>query len=440
MKLRIDNECRYILNDDGSPFFFLGDTAWELFHRLDKVDAKHYLKERARQGFNVIQAVVLSEFDGLTVPNMYGRFPLEKNTDGVYDPALPDLYGDYSYFDHVDFIVSEARKLDLYIGMLPTWGDKFNKKWGIGPEIFTPENAYVYGKFIGSRYKDCDNIIWILGGDRPLETEAHMAIIDEMARGIKDSGDTHLMTFHPMGPRSSADEMGVCGKDYIDFHAIQSSHDMDGFNSWKQLRDTANVDDGSKPFFDMEPRYEDHPACFDADFGHLWDADDVRMNLYWNIMEGACGNTYGNHCVWSFNKEVAPYFTYHWRDALIHDGAEQVKYGKQLRYSRPYTQFRRADDIVKGNDSGACMARIAAGRGEEYAFIYSPLGLPFTADLSGFEGKGALASWFNPRDGKTESFAAVPLTEVQFVPPSSCRGKGNDWVLIIDAIKWQKDK
>jgi len=138
-----------------------------------------------------------------------------------------------------------------------------------------------------------------------------------MARGIKASGDVHLMSFHPMGSRSSADEKGVFGRDYIDFHTIQLSHGMDGYNSWKLLHTTSETADGDKPFMDMEPRYEDHPAGFDENFGFLWDAADVRMNLYWNIMEGACGNTYGNH----------------WRDALIHDGAEQVKYGKELRYS-----------------------------------------------------------------------------------------------------------
>ena len=120
---------------------------------------KFYLKERARQGFNVVQAVVLSEFGGLTVPNFYGKFPLMKNDSGDYDPTLPDLGGDYSYWDHVDFVVAEARKLGLYIGILPTWGDKFNKGWGVGPDIFTPENAYIYGKFVGERYKDCKNII-----------------------------------------------------------------------------------------------------------------------------------------------------------------------------------------------------------------------------------------------------------------------------------------
>ena len=71
--------------------------------------------------------------------------------------------------------MDQAQSLGLYVGMLPTWGDKVNKKWGMGPEIFTPENAAVYGEFLGKRYKD-KPIIWILGGDRPIEDDRQMAI------------------------------------------------------------------------------------------------------------------------------------------------------------------------------------------------------------------------------------------------------------------------
>ena len=49
-------------------FFWLGDTAWELFHRLNREEADKYLKNRA-EGFTVIQAVAMAEFDGLTEPN-----------------------------------------------------------------------------------------------------------------------------------------------------------------------------------------------------------------------------------------------------------------------------------------------------------------------------------------------------------------------------------
>lgn len=44
-----------------NPFFYLGDTAWEMFHRLDLDEAKMFLENRAAKGFNVVMAVILSE-------------------------------------------------------------------------------------------------------------------------------------------------------------------------------------------------------------------------------------------------------------------------------------------------------------------------------------------------------------------------------------------
>jgi hypothetical protein len=119
------------------------------------------LKNRADKGFTVIQAVALAELDGLNDPNPYGHRPLLNN-----DPTTPDVKdgAHNDYWDHVDYIVKKANALGLYIGFLPTWGDKYNKKWGVGPEIFTPNNAEVYGAWLGKRYKDATNIIWILGG------------------------------------------------------------------------------------------------------------------------------------------------------------------------------------------------------------------------------------------------------------------------------------
>src|SRR5690606_2762657 len=115
-----------------------------------KKEADLYLKNRAEKGFNIIQAVVLAELDGLNEASSNGAKPLINN-----DPSRPNE----AYFKHVDYIVGQANTLGMYIGMLPTWGDKFNKKWAVGPEIFTPSNAYAYGKFLGQRYKD-RAVVW----------------------------------------------------------------------------------------------------------------------------------------------------------------------------------------------------------------------------------------------------------------------------------------
>jgi hypothetical protein len=158
-RLKVSDNKRFLVTDTGRPFFWLADTAWELFHRLNREDADRYLRNRAALRFTVIQAVALAEFDGLSVPNAYGETPLRHN-----DPAQPNE----AYFAHVDWIVARANALGLYIGFLPTWGDKWNKKWGTRPEIFTSANAEQYGEWLGRRYRDA-GIVWIVGGDRPIE-------------------------------------------------------------------------------------------------------------------------------------------------------------------------------------------------------------------------------------------------------------------------------
>src|SRR3954463_16240751 len=135
-RLRVSENRRFLVTADGRPFFWLGDTAWELFHRLTREEAERYLQNRAGRRFTIVQAVALAEFAGLTQPNAYGHTPLHDN-----DPTRPDE----DYFAHVDWIVNRANSLGLYVGFLPTWGDKWNQQRGAGPEIFTPENAALYG-------------------------------------------------------------------------------------------------------------------------------------------------------------------------------------------------------------------------------------------------------------------------------------------------------
>ena len=251
-RLQVSDNRRYLVDGDGRPFFYLGDTAWELFHRLNREEAERYLSNRAAKGFTVIQAVVLAELDGLRDPNPNGHTPLQDN-----DPQRPNE----TYFEHVDWIVRKANELGLVIGMLPTWGDKWNKKWGVGPEIFTPENAAAYGRWLGDRYRT-HSIIWILGGDRPVESDAHRAILRSMAKGLRE-GDrgAHLMTLHPTGGRGSAEWFH--DDDWLSFNMRQNGHEQN-FGRYAATR--ADYDrQPVKPVIDGEPIYEDHPIAFKAD-------------------------------------------------------------------------------------------------------------------------------------------------------------------------------
>ena len=426
-KLRVHENKRHLCWEDGKPFFYMGDTAWELFHRLNKEEIDHYMQERARQGFTVVQAVALAEYGGLTLENPYGCLPL-KVVNGTYDPCTPDLDGEYSYWDHVDYALDKAAETGLLVAFLPTWGDKFNRSWGDGPEIFTPENAYRYGLWLGERYRDRWNLLWMLGGDRPLE-QRHRPVIDEMARGLRE-GDrgNHLITFHPVGGTASNDFLNDAP--YIDFHTSQTGHDVAKcYESYKEMQRMEAMCD--KPFMDSEPRYEDHPACFKAEYGFYWQPEDVRHNAYWNVLQGTCGHTYGNHAIWSVTREPNDYYPYAWDEALTHPGAEQVAFVRKLRESRDYFSYRPDESLVEQNN--ALLGHLSAGQGDGYAYIYSPQGLPFVAHLQQINAKHLKASWFDPRTGETTAFAVVPAcADTQFVPPTS--GKDQDWVLILDVL------
>lgn len=215
-KLKVSENNHYLVFEDNTPFFYLGDTAWELFHRLTKDDAEKYLENRRSKGFTVIQAVALAELDGLNTPNVEGEKPLIEN-----DPAKPNE----KYFAHMDWVIKKAEEKGIFIGLLPTWGEKWNRKWGGGPEIFTPENAKTYGKFLGERFKNNPNIIWILGGDRPVETDVHKQIIREMASGLREGdGSAHLISFHPTGGSGSAQYFQ--NEDWLDFNMRQNGHSL----------------------------------------------------------------------------------------------------------------------------------------------------------------------------------------------------------------------
>ncbi|MCL4786654.1 MAG: DUF4038 domain-containing protein [Verrucomicrobia bacterium] len=433
--LRVSDNQRFLVTADGQPFFWLGDTAWELFHRLNREDAVHYLDHRARHGFTVIQAVALAELDGLNDPNPYGHKPLLNN-----DPTKPDVRDgpNNDYWDHVDFIVKEANERGIYLGMLPTWGDKWNRKWGVGPEIFTPQNAEVYGEWLGRRYKSA-GIIWILGGDRPVENDTHKEITRAMARGLrKGDGGAHLMTWHPSGGSGSAQYFH--GEEWLSFNMRQNGHVPEFTGRYDKTREDYNRTP-IKPVLDGEPIYEDHPVSFKAnEFGHSTAAD-VRRPLYWNLFTGAFGHTYGHHSVWQMwspgknpiNNPLMP-----WREAIEQPGAAQMQHGKNLILSRPFLT-RVPDDSIIISDRvptsvpGAGRYRFVATRDTSgsYAMVYAPVGRTFKVRMDKITGAKVKAWWFNPRTGTAEAIGEFPNAgERAFTPPQP--GEQLDWILVLD--------
>ncbi|TDB59571.1 DUF4038 domain-containing protein [Arundinibacter roseus] len=425
--LKVSANQRYLQTADGQPFVWLGDTAWELFHRLNREEADRYLTKRAQQGFTVVQAVVLAELDGLHTPNPYGEVPLENN-----DPTKPRE----AYFKHVDYIIDKAASLGIYIALLPTWGDKlFKDNWGKGPEIFNESNAQVYGAYLGRRYKTRKNIIWVLGGDRNPRNEADVAVWRAMARGVAEGCgglENALMTYHPQ-PNSLEDagsSKWFHADKWLDFNMFQTGHCRE-INVWDRIQVAYNKTP-IKPVLDGEPIYEDHPVCFNAKDLGTSSAYDIRKHAYLDFFAGAFGHTYGCHGVWQMyapGREAVNGPHHFWYDALDLPGANQLKFVRKLIESRPI--FDRVPDQSLITDAGQTHNRIQATRGKDYIFVYSAQGNDITVNLGKIAGKNLQVRWYNPKNGEIKTQSPVENTgQKTFVPPT--RGYGQDWVLMLD--------
>lgn len=412
---------RYLVDEEGKPFLYLGDTAWELFHRLSSEEARTYLKNRADKGFTVIQAVVLAQLGGLDDPNANGDLPLIDQ-----NPSQPNE----AYFKHVDKIIDFAEQLGLAIGLLPTWGSYWSETNG-NDKVFDSESASDFAKFLAERYRD-KRIIWILGGDENINTANERAIIEAMASGIEDIDDDALITFHPRGPGLSSDYFHE--SDWLDFNMYQSSHAArDQDNGLFALHDYELRP--AKPTLDGEPRYEGIPVGF-YNKGHnpadRFNDHDSRQAAYWSMLSGACGHTYGNNNIWQMwdeTREPVIGANVPWFQAIDHPGAFQIKHLKKLFEARPFYMLEPSQKILTGHTAGV---KGSLSKDRSFAIIYAPLGQPFGVDQSWLEGQSLRATWFDPRYGVTYPIHTGNTFGFQtYTPPSE--GRGNDWILILDS-------
>lgn len=444
--LRVSANRRFLQHADGAPFFYLGDTAWELFHRLSREEAAQYLEQRRAQGFTVIQAVALSELAGLTVPNAQGEFALAD-----LDSVKPNEV----YFQFVDWVIDQAAEKGLFIGLLPTWGDKVQRWFGEGPDIFHPAyknqgleaakaKARDYGRWIGRRYRDRPNLIWIMGGDRePAGVDMHPdandaafapAVWREMAYGVRE-GDAgaHLMTYHTCGIGTSS--LSFHNDDWLDFNFIQSGH----FRRDEPNYDLVSADYARapvKPVMDGEPRYEDHAVNWNLSNG-FFDAFDARQAAYWALFAGAFGHTYGAHSVWQMwqpGRAPISYMRRSWQDALDLEGAWDMMHARRLIES--HDLFSRVPDqslIASENPAGAF--HVQATRGQGYALVYIPCGTTVEVRMDALApaaGEALIrAFWFNPRTGERASAGQFASRGTQaFTPVDEGRPlRQQDWVL-----------
>lgn len=429
--LRVSDNRRFLANADGSPFFWLGDTAWSMLNLLDRAETVKYLDTRAKQGFNVVQATA-GVAAGPNTGNRQGDFPYRGSLDqlAVTPGADPADNQQYDYWDHIDWVVEHAHARGIRIALLPVWaGSQVGR-------VVTTSNAQGFGEFVGKRYGN--RVVYVFGGDTSADgvEDVWRALAKGIAIGATGSEDysTTIMTYHPLGDQSSA--KWFHDDPWLDFNMIQGGHCL-RYGSRSNLVTASYADQPAKPFLDGEPIYEDHPYCWDQPPEGYSTALDVRKDAYWSVFGGAAGHTYGHHTVWQFLQEgrvphLGAFGT--WSEALSAQAGGQMRYLRALMQSRPF-QSGVPDTSVVASGAGSGRDRIQATRGADgsYLMVYVPNGREMTVKLTALSGDGARIWWFNPRTGEATGSGTVPLGDAVRLTPPSSGSDGNDWVLVADS-------
>jgi hypothetical protein len=371
--LRTSPNGRHFVDRDGRPFFWLGDTAWPLFAQYSTAQAQAYLANRAAKGFTVIQGVLAwglgSGFEEkMPLANRDGERPW---IDG--DPARPNE----KYFAHVDRLVAEANRLGLVLAVLPTWGYYVKE----APAL-DARNARAYGRWLGRRYREAPNVVWVNGGDRtPTGFED---VFRELARGLREGdGGAHLITYHPCGWRSSSQFFH--DEDWLDFNMIET------WTEWSKIH-PAVVSDAlrtpAKPVVLGEGAYEDGPEYPQGPITPLV----VRRQAWWTAMAGGF-HTYGQNQMWRMEPG--------WERSFDTPGAGQVCRMKEILTTLPWWELV-PDQGVFATGVGSERTLNAAMRSRKGDRVLVYLSSPTTVflHLDKIEARRARATWISPVTGE----------------------------------------
>lgn len=458
--MRISDNQRYILDDHGNPFFYMADTTWRFFYDTTHEMAERYMQKRKEQGFTLFMPVLLSEVNpDENDENQFGQLALID-----WDPTRPNE----RFFEYVDWTIRRAREIGLIVGILPTWGEFVGPiRAAKGPVCFNVENAFAYGEFLGKRYRDDPNIIWIVGGDRVPSEEAHVkdrSLLDDpgynpiseryveiwrsMANGLRKGDEgRHLITFHP-APVPELDQFSCSywlpNEPWLDFYMLQTGTKIDRPNYLYIRRDYEKTGDQRKPTLDGECRYEYSHEHFNQfpqanpSWGRRISAHQVRKAMYNAMLSGAAGHTYGCRCVWNFYHEgtlKTRDTDLDWRKALDLPGAWQVRHMRALLERYPF--YRLIPDfadrvVVYGQGADGTYMPAAVSEDGDFALVYVPEPQPFKVDLGVLSGPAKL-KWYDVRDGSYRTICEEGLTGVQTIYPIE-EGEP-DYVLVMETIK-----
>ncbi len=419
--LAIHPSGRGFAHADGTPVFWLADTAWAAPAHATITEWQDYVACRSRQGFNVVQINALPQWDasGPALRQPFGE------TDGEVDPTRPDP----AYFRFLDDIVRTAAKEGLVSAIVVLWFDNTasdNSDWTIkiprrGP--FTQKTAQLFARYLTARY-EAFGATWLVSGDSAFAEPEAMALYDATAETIRrTSARRPVITAHLNG--STPPPLALNDRGWLDYHMFQSCHYSDSAQRARLYADEARRLLPHRPVLNGEPCYDhlrqmDQPPSGDRRF----DRDDVRRVCWVSILAGAtAGLTYGAHGIWPWHRDGQDYGPIHyglpldWRQALMLDSAKDMVRLKGFFLRLPWWEIEPASGITAV--SGSLLATARTGQDDVVlAYVGEPSQLLLPAALA----TGCSGAWFDPATGSWAKARIAQTDAGWLVEPAQTAG------------------
>lgn len=413
--VRISKNGRHFVHADGTPFFWLGDTAWNGALKSTAEGWTTYLADRKEKGFTGIQFVTTQWRAALS--NVEG----EVAYSGYEDISIhPD------FFDRIDARIDAINRRGLLAAPVLLWalGDTTQV-----PGHLPAEEATRLAEYLRARYH-AHHVLWFLGGDGDYEaTPEKWKTIGQNVFG--DVEGRAPVTLHGQGMSWPFDTFW--GQEWMDVAGYQSGHDHDAeavewiydgppSRAWQR--------DPTRPIVNLEPPYEDHRAYSS---GNRLSALDVRRAIYLSLLNAPpVGSSYGAHGIWSWETSAQEPLNHEgsgvanpWREAIDLPGGRDVRHVAALFTSFDWWTLRPDSTLVEAQPFPERPRRHVSGASSpqrDLALLYLPAGGTVEVDTSGLE-EGCSATWFNPREGGFQEARAENRT--RFTAPDE-----NDWVLL----------
>ena len=420
LRLRLSNNGRYLVDGKGNPFLVVGDSPWSLIAQLEDRDIERYLQDRQNKGFSSI-IVNLIEHKFFTAPprTRSGLEPFRKPGD----LSTPNR----AYFDFAHKVIERAGKYGIVVWLAPAYLGYGGGDEGFFQEIKAGgrEKLRAYGRFVGRRFKDLPNIVWMLGGDYT-PAKPDQWTVTELAAAIREQDSTHLMTAHH-SPESSA----VAAFGAQEWLAVNTVYGYE-----KMLFRPMRAEYGRKPvrpFVLLETTYEGE---------HGSTPDQIRRQAYWAMLSGACGQFFGNNPIWHFDGPGLFPAKMTWQQALNATGSHDIALLRKLFIDLSWHQLVPENNhaiLVEGYGSGTATALTARTADRKLSVSYIPStgtdGRKLTVAMGRFT-EPVTARWYNPTNGRVVTVKGSPFVNRdtrRFCTPGDNGTRANDWLLVLDA-------